>query len=239
MKDAFISILMLTYNAPEYVEISIRSVKSLTNDVDYELIILDNSSEAETRQLLDKLDKEGLIDKLILLDRNSLFAEGNNIAASNASDKVTHFLLLNSDIKINSASWLRNLLQLHKRGITSYGMAPDPDRADGYCLLIDADIYKELQLDTSHQWWWSVTKLQAQVLNAGHRVLAFSEHEKYLHHFGGKSGSGFKNAKGMNVSKEEVLSWFNGKKPEIIFPKPTIFSFAENVIRKLKSLVTV
>lgn len=216
MSGEFVSILMLTHNAPEYVEISVRTVAQHTRGVPYELVVLDNASEAETRDLVVRLKEEGLIHKLRLLDRNSLFAEGNNLAAAEAAPQATHYLLLNSDIEVKSDDWLRHLLDIHQRGITAYGVAPDPDRVDGYCLLMDADLYQRFKLDEGHQWWWAVTKMQAMVLNAGFPVRGYAEHARYLHHFGGKSGSGFKNAKGMNVSREEVLGWFNGKAPEVI-----------------------
>lgn len=222
MVERFVSILMLTHNAPSYVEKSIVTVRKRTRDVPYELVVLDNASDDPTRELLSQLDDKGLIDKLVLLDRNSLFAEGNNIAAEHASPSATHFLLLNSDIEIRDDGWLDHLVSQHERGITSFGVARDPDRVDGYCMLIDADLYRRLLLDVSHQWWWSVTKIQAQVLNAGFSVKGFWEHKKYLHHFGGRSGSAFRNAKGMNVSREEVYSWFNGKKPLLIGTPPKL-----------------
>jgi glycosyltransferase involved in cell wall biosynthesis len=214
--EEFVSILMLTYNAPEYVEISVRSVRERTRGVRYELVVLDNDSQPETKALVQRLHDEGLIDKLRLLDRNSLFAEGNNLASEMADPAATHYLLLNSDIEAHDPDWLRHLLDEHQRGITAYGVAPDPDRVDGYCLLIDADLYRRYKLDEGHQWWWAVTKMQALVLSAGFPVRGFAEHEQYLHHFGGKSGSGFKNAKGMNVSREEVLGWFADRRPVVL-----------------------
>ena len=216
MADEFVSILMLTHNAPEYVEISVRSTIAKTEGVRYELIVVDNASAQPTRDLVVKLRDEGLIHKLQLMDRNTLFAEGNNIAASLVSPEATHFLLLNSDVEIKSPGWLRHLLDVHVRGMTAYGVAVEPDRVDGYCLLVDADLYRKHPLDEGHQWWWAVTKQQATILNEGYSVRGYAEHEQYLHHFGGKSGSAFKNAKGMNVTREEVLSWFNGLTPTVI-----------------------
>jgi hypothetical protein len=195
-------------------------VAERTKGIDYELVVLDNASEPETRDLVSRLHQEGLVHRLKLLDRNSLFAEGNNLAAKEASPQATHYLLLNSDIEVKDETWLRHLVDIHKRGITSYGVAEDPSRVDGYCLLIDADIYREHQLDEGHQWWWAVTKMQAQVLNKGHVVQGYAEHERYLHHFGGKSGSAFQNAKGMHVSKDEVLRWFNGLEPTVLDVNP-------------------
>lgn len=210
----FVSILMLTYNAPDYVELSIRTVAERTRGVRYELIVVDNASQPETRDLVSRLADEGLIHKLRLMDYNSLFAGGNNIAADMASPEATHFLLLNSDIEIKDDGWLRHLLDIHRRGASAYGwVGSRPKRIDGYCLLVDADLYLKYRLDEAHQWWWSVTKLQARLLAEGLSVQGYKNHERYLHHFGGASGNGFKGAAGMDVSIGLVQGWFGGRVP--------------------------
>jgi glycosyltransferase involved in cell wall biosynthesis len=221
------SILMLTHNAPEYVELSIRSIREHTKDVSYELVVVDNASGGETVSLVTNLHEEGLIDKLKLLDYNSLFAEGNNIAAKLASSDSSYFLLLNSDIEVKSPDWLSHLLAVHKRGMTSYGLVGNPRgsgndsnqlplRVDGFCLLIDRDLYEKAPLDEAHQWWYAVTKQQARLLQDGWNIQGYASHGQWLHHFGGKSGTAFKTARGMNVSQEEVCAWFNGKSARIL-----------------------
>lgn len=208
------SILMLTHGAPKLVETSIRTVREKTQDVAFELVVLDNASDIETKLLLVDLAEEGLIDRLALLDYNSLFSRGNNLAAGMANPKSTHFLLLNSDIEVMSSDWLRHLLDIHERGISAYGwVRSDVPKVDGYCLLVDADLYKRHPLDERHQWWWAVTKVQAELLNEGLQVKGYAEHERWLHHFGGGSGEGYKNALGMDVSVETVRSWFGDKRP--------------------------
>lgn len=212
----FISILMLTHNAPDYVATTIRTVAEMTKDTAYELIVVDNASDGPTRDLVQQFAQDGLIHHLDLLDRNSLFAEGNNIAARHASPRATHYLLLNSDVKVNSPDWLSHLIAVHRRGITAYGFVQSPARVDGYCLLIDADLYTRHKLDEGHQWWWSVTKLQSKVLADGFPVRGYAEHEAYIHHYGGKSGDAFKAAKGMNVTRAEVEGWFGAARPQQI-----------------------
>ena len=46
MNREFVSILMLTHNAPDYVETSVRTVANLTDGVDYEL---DTTATAKLR----------------------------------------------------------------------------------------------------------------------------------------------------------------------------------------------
>lgn len=62
-----ISILMLTYNAPFYVFISIMGVHKAKKKMDeLELIVLDNNSKFQTKILLKILKKLKLIDTLVL-----------------------------------------------------------------------------------------------------------------------------------------------------------------------------
>ncbi|GAA1469465.1 hypothetical protein GCM10017607_22940 [Microbacterium thalassium] len=207
---------MLTYNAPEFVEIAVRTVRDRTCDVNFELVVVDNASEEPTRGLLHRLDDEGLIDTLHFSPTNTLFAGGNNLAATLAAPDATHFLLLNSDVEIRDDAWLSNLLSHHSRGASSYGMVPDPLRVDGYCYLIDADLYRSAPLDEEHQWFWAITKQQAGLLSADLSVRGYFEHERYVHHFGGRSGTGFTGAKGLSVDRLELDRWFGGRSPIVI-----------------------
>jgi O-antigen/teichoic acid export membrane protein len=216
-----VSILMLTHNAPRYVELSIRSLVRCTRDVNYELIVVDNASESPTKDLVKRLQREGLIQHVTLLGYNSFFARGNNIAAQNTAPDSTHLLLLNSDVEIRDPRWLSNLLMAHKPGITAYGVTAhggNPLRVDGYCLLVDAALYRERGLDEAHEFFWSVTKFQAALLAQGYSVQGYAEHERYLHHFGGKSGNDFKAAKGLFLSPEELADCFQGRTIRVLDP---------------------
>lgn len=186
----------------------------MTSGVDFEVVCVDNESRPLTRLLLNFCFSCGWIDKLCMLNYNSLFAGGNNIAARLADRNSTHFLLLNSDVQILRADWLSKLLSEHKPGATSLGVVfsnpsvPVP-RLDGYCFLVDRDLYEKFGLDECRfQWWWAVTKLQGDLLADRKCVRGFAEHDDYLRHFGGKSGDGFKGAKGMDVELKEIFSWF-------------------------------
>lgn len=232
-----ISILMLTHDAPAYVEIAIRSLAKYTRNIPYELIVVDNASEPTTRNLLDRLSKENLISRVLYLEHNSLFAGGNNIAARMASPDSSHLLLLNSDVKVKDSQWLKRLVDNHNPGISSYGVCENPLRVDGYCLLVDRDIYLRHLLDEKHQWFWAVTKFQAAVLREGYAVQGFAEHERFLHHFGGRSGTDYKSAMGISVPQQEIVSWFNGKMIKVLdaLPSGALPRRRRSVIRLLHS----
>ena len=207
----YVSILILTHNAPDYVRKTLDSVTRLTLGVAYEIVVVDNASSRETIELLEAYKEDGLIQHLHLSPTNTLFAKGNNIAAGFSSKKATHFLLLNSDVEVHSGDWLTRILAVHRSGITALQVHECPKRVDGWCLLIDAFLYLKHKLDENHEWWWSVTKLQADLLAANFTVQGVVSYRHLMTHFGGKSGMGFKNAKGMDVSIEDVNAWFGGR----------------------------
>lgn len=213
-----VSIIMLTYNAPEFVEHSIMTLQEHTKGISYELIVLDNASGDRTRRLLLQLQKKDMIDKLIFEKQNTFFAKGNNTAARLCSPESRYILLLNSDVEIRDDNWLRDLVDLHERGAVSYGVceAEPHVRADGYCFLIDTDLYLQYRLDEQFEWWWSVTKLQAQLLRDSYKVKAVKDHAAQLFHYGGMSGTAWRSSKGMAVEGEEIKAWFAAHEVEII-----------------------
>jgi GT2 family glycosyltransferase len=213
-----ISILMVTYNAPRYVWKSLRAIRRQTKGVEYEVVIVDNDSRLPTRLLVAVARFFGLANRVALLDRNTLFAEGCNIAAAMSPRDSEHVLLLNSDTEPKDPGWLANLLKIHQRGATAYGYVengPIP-RADGYCLLVDRDLFLEIGLDEGFQWWWSVTRLQAELLAAGYTAQAVKDHDQWLVHFGGKSGKGWKKATGMDAEPGEIRDWFGDHRVTVL-----------------------
>lgn len=207
LNSGMVSIIILTHNAPEYVERTLESLqKTPGRGTEYEIIVLDNASENETCELLWSLRKKGYIDKLIFENENTFFSRGNNLAATFCSAESEYILLLNSDIQIKDSFWLQKLLKIHQPGITSLGMSYltlDQEEpfylADGYCCLIDRLEYEKHQMDTRYEFWYSLPTLELKVLKSRKRVCAIKEHEKLLHHFGQKSGMAWKTAKGIDA----------------------------------------
>ena len=82
--------------------------------------------------------------------------------------------------------------------------------------MIDKDLYTQYLLDENYEWWWSITKLQAQVLQAGYPVKGVKQCANLIFHYGGMSGHDFKNAKGMEIEFKQVREWFGDKEIDII-----------------------
>jgi GT2 family glycosyltransferase len=207
-----VSIVVVTHNAPRYIARLFWSLRR-TRAIDYRVVVVDNRSRWPTRLLLIALSLAGRIGRLCLLDQNTLFSEANNIGVAASAREATLALLLNSDVEIRDPLWLADLVDLHRRGATAYGFVDGPPvpRADGYCLLVDRDLYERHGLDEDFAWWWSVTRLQAQILGEGHAVQAVAEHDDRLVHFGGGSGEAWRGASGMDIDPSEVAAWFDGR----------------------------
>jgi GT2 family glycosyltransferase len=213
-----VSIIMLVHNAPKFVKRSIITLSKTKYDGELELIVVDNKSEQKTRKLLNRLYNDKKMNKLLFLDENTLFARGNNTGVKLCDKKTDLVLLLNSDIEIKDSLWLNKMVNKYKKGIISLGFVEgDPySRADGYCFMIDRKIYEKYQLDENFERFWSITKIQAQVLKDGLTVKAVKNHENLLHHFGGASGGDWNGAKGMDIEMEKVIRWFGGKNVDVI-----------------------
>lgn len=207
-----VAILMLTHNAPSYVWKSLTSLRAHTERERAKVVVVDNASGLKTRYLLRICKLLGYIDVLVLNSENSLFAGGNNIAARHAPKECDTFLLLNSDVEVRSARWLDGLADVmddESVGAVAYGAClNEPIRADGYCFMVRRELFEKHQMDENFQWFWSMTKFEAQILEEGFDIVAFQDHESMLHHFGGASGGDWQGAKGMDVDPAEVLSWF-------------------------------
>lgn len=240
MTNKDVSIIILTYNAPEYVRETIETLNNVTNRAVLdrcEIIVWDNNSREQTKVLLTSLKEQGYIDKLHFSDENLLFAGGNNEAAKLADPSSKYFLLLNSDIKVINPEWLTFLLKAVENGKfsgASYGFCKRPNRCDGYCFLVKRELYEKFQLDTAFQWWWGITKMQAQILHEGHSLLAYRYHNHLLVHYGGKSGDAYKSAKGMNIDVSEVIQWFQSSKGRIVSKMALKFGNIFKYVVKLK-----
>jgi GT2 family glycosyltransferase len=210
-----VSIIMLVHNAPQYVKISIESLVKKTRNKNYELIVIDNASNIKTQKLLFYYKSKGYITKLFYSNKNLLYARGNNIGSELCSSSSRYILLLNSDIEILDGTWLDKLISAlwNGEGAASLGVCLKPPlRADGFCFLIQKDIYMQFKLDENFEWWWSLTKLQAQMLENNYPVVAVKDYHTLIRHFKGASGNAWKNAKGMDISRDTVLSWFPSDK---------------------------
>jgi GT2 family glycosyltransferase len=122
-REAFVSIVMLSWNAPEYTEIAIASIREHTR-LPYEIIIIDNGSGPDTVSRLQKIPGIRVIYNAV----NTGFAFGCNQGL--AAARGTHVVLLNNDVVVTD-DWLEALIAVQQRHPTVGCSAPRTNKAAG------------------------------------------------------------------------------------------------------------
>jgi GT2 family glycosyltransferase len=149
---------VVTYNAPDYVRRCIESVQSKTR-TPYEMIVIDNASEAETRDYLRTV--HGI--RLFLNDENRLWCAGCNQGMRAADPRSPYLLLLNSDIEVLRPDWLDVMVALMESdprvGIVGphrvrqrYG--PTYGHIDGDCFMIRRSLIEAIGYFDEERWPW-------------------------------------------------------------------------------------
>ena len=89
----FISVIILNFNKPYLTYLTITALIRAKTNLLFEIIVLDNGSEAQNASVIPNMD---LPIRWIRLDENRYFGEGNNIAAEMARSET--LLFLNNDV---------------------------------------------------------------------------------------------------------------------------------------------
>jgi glycosyltransferase involved in cell wall biosynthesis len=217
-----VAIIVVSYNALGYARKMLRTVHR-TRGVAYEVVVVDNDSGLRTKLFWIAQRLRGRVNRLALLDRNTFFAEGNNIGVGMAPRDATHLLLLNTDCEIRDPDWLRRMLAIHREGATGlrYVTSGAWPRADGFCLLVDRHCWGD-GLDETYQWWWSITGLEARLLREGRTVQAVEQYKDAVVHHGGKSGDAFKTARSGETDPEVIRGWFAGREVTVVERLPAV-----------------
>lgn len=121
--EPFVSIVMLSWNAPEYTEACIDSIRDRTK-LPYEIIVIDNGSNAETVARLRAIPNIRVIYNAV----NTGFAFGSNQGL--AAARGTHVVLLNNDVVVTDG-WLEPLIEVQRNHPTVGCSAPRSNEVAG------------------------------------------------------------------------------------------------------------
>lgn len=106
-RNGLVSIVMLSWNAPEFTRMALESIRNYTSG-DYEVIIVDNGSSPDTVEWL-----RGLRDVHVIYNSsNRGYAGGNNQALAAANGE--YVVLMNNDVVVTDG-WLEGLLSAFDR----------------------------------------------------------------------------------------------------------------------------
>ena len=127
-----VSIVTLSWNAPEYTKLAVQSLLARTPDP-FEIIIVDNGSGPETLAYLRSIEDPHV--RVIYNERNLGFGAGNNIGM--AAAKGDFIVILNNDV-IVADGWLEALLRPY-RSMRAVGItAPRSNSVSGHQQIPNA-----------------------------------------------------------------------------------------------------
>ena len=107
-----VSILVVTYNGEEFLQPCFDAIQRNTAWPNYEVLIVDNNSNAETRDILKRYAAADERFHVELSGRNAGFAAANNIAALRATGE--YLVFLNPDT-IVTPGWLERMVRHCRR----------------------------------------------------------------------------------------------------------------------------
>lgn len=121
--DVSVTIVMLSWNAPQFTEAAVASIREHTA-LPFRILLIDNGSGAETVARLRALEGVDVIYNAV----NTGFAFACNQGLAMATG--THVVLLNNDV-IVTAGWLEPLIDVQRRNPTVGCSAPRTNRIAG------------------------------------------------------------------------------------------------------------
>ena len=217
-KKHFTSIIIVTFNSPEYITKCLNSLKRYP--INGEVIVVDNGSSLETKNLLKKYLRRGVITKLYFLAENRYFVGGNNYGLSKISNKSDSILLLNSDTEVLHHNWLNYLISTFSTyDISSYGYASLPFRPDGWCFLMKRSVLDAIGLlNAKYKMNGGITEFTAIALKKGFKVVSVLNYQDKIVHHVGKSYTNLNSTttKFPYISTASALKMFWGSKVEPI-----------------------
>ncbi|WP_130471727.1 glycosyltransferase family 2 protein [Candidatus Magnetaquicoccus inordinatus] len=105
-----VTVVVLSYHRAPYTDRTLQALTSIDAGVDFELIVVDNGSDADSVAALQAWEQSGLIDQLILLPNNLGTSAGFNTGFQAAHPHTQFLTKLDNDILVISPQWLRQIV---------------------------------------------------------------------------------------------------------------------------------
>lgn len=109
---------LVSWNRPKMTELVIRTIHRNTKRDNFRLVVLDNSSEDSTQIMLQNLHNNGLIDELMVMDKNAGLEAARQYLFMNATESE-YFVDIDNDclpppIK-EDKDWLERMIELMQK----------------------------------------------------------------------------------------------------------------------------
>jgi GT2 family glycosyltransferase len=107
--DAQVSIVIVHKDSPAHLNILLQSITVTSFNNNYEIIVVDNGSGAESQQFLDQLEGE---IKIIRNEKNLFFSAAANKGAAAADPNSKYIVFMHHDAVIIHPGWLDLMVQI-------------------------------------------------------------------------------------------------------------------------------
>lgn len=105
-----VSIVIVHYNRPDYLNICLQSIQVMSNLNNYEVIVVDNGSDQESIAFLKILEDEGI--KVIYNKENLYWSDAANLGAKAASEDSKYLIFMHDDTVVLNHSWIDILINI-------------------------------------------------------------------------------------------------------------------------------
>lgn len=115
-----IDLHLVSWNRPKMTELVIRAIRANTKPENYRLVVLDNGSKLETKQMLALLHDNGMIDEVKLMPSNEGLERARQyLLINNTYPNSEYFICVDNDCVPppveNGQDWIERLVNLMER----------------------------------------------------------------------------------------------------------------------------
>lgn len=148
--DEQISIIVVHKDRPEYLNICLQSIAVTSMNNNYEIIVVDNNSGADSQDFLDDLESEVTV---VRNKENLFWASAANKGAEKANKKSKYFIFLHCDVVITNPAWIDLLINVSESSdsglvgleLQSYYMQSQKvDFIQEWCMLVSRDCWEKV-----------------------------------------------------------------------------------------------
>lgn len=148
--DEQVSIIIVHKDRPEYLNICLQSIAVTSMNNNYEIIVVDNNSGADSQDFLDDIKNEVTVVK----NKENLFwAAAANKGAERANKKSKYFIFMHCDVVITNPAWLDLMINVSESSgsglvgleLQSYYMQSQKvDFIQEWCILVAKECWERV-----------------------------------------------------------------------------------------------
>lgn len=148
-REEQVSIVVVHKDRPEYLNICLQSIAVTSFNNNYEIIVVDNNSGADSQEYLDEIDGEV---KVVRNKENMYWGPAINRGVEAADKNSKYFVFMHCDVAILNPAWLDlfvNVSEAHNSGLVGiemqsyYLQQQKVDFIQEWCMLVTRECWED------------------------------------------------------------------------------------------------